>query len=162
MVILLDREGIYPYDVCLHVHPVDRGWFPSMLSDICCVHSMMFSVRAFVDSPTHGDRTHHQAAFHYSRTLKLLQARLNAFEQGQQELAFSDSTIMVIMILASAAEVTGDFVAMQNHVDGLIKIVSLRGGLKSLDPHKNIHIKVCREVATSSQRHPRIEEENRS
>jgi hypothetical protein len=115
-----------------------------MISDMCCVHSMMFSVRAFVDSSTHGDKTRHQAAFHYSQTLKLLQARLNAFEQGQHELVFSDSTMMVIMILASAAELTGDFAAVQNHVDGLIKIVSLRGGLKSLDSHNNMQIKVCR------------------
>lgn len=143
-VINLDKEGVYPYEVCLQVHPVERGWFPYMISDICCVHSMMFSVRAFVDGASHNGQISRQAAFHYAQTLQLLQSRLDAFEHGQREMAFCDSTIMVIIILAAAAELTGDFAAVQNHVDGLLKIVSLRGGVGSLNTHNNMQIKVCR------------------
>lgn len=105
---------------------------------------MMFSVRAFVDRVPHGDQISRLAAFHYTQTLQLLQARLNAFEQGQQDLVFSDSTIMVIITLATAAELTGDFAAEENHVDGLLKIVSLRGGVESLNTHNNLQVKVCR------------------
>lgn len=143
-VINLDKQGVYPYEVCLQVHPVERGWFPYMISDICCIHSMMFSVRAFVDTASHGDQISRQAAFHYDQTLQLLQARLNAFEQGQRDLVFCDSTIMVIIILAAVAELTGDFASVVNHVDGLLKIVSLRGGLGSLNTHNNMQVKVCR------------------
>lgn len=143
-VINLDKQGVYPYEVCLHVHPVERGWFPYMMSDICCIHSMMFSVRAFVDRVPHGGQISRLAVFHYAQTLQLLQARLNAFEQGQQDIGLSDSTIIVVSTLAEAAVLTGDFAAAENHVDGLLKIVSLRGGLGSLNTHNNIQIKVCR------------------
>jgi hypothetical protein len=143
-VINLDKHGVYPYEVCLRVHPVERGWFPYMISDICCIHSMMFSVRAFVDRASHGGQISRLAAFHYAQTLQLLQARLNAFEQGQRDIVFGDSTIMVISILAEAAELTGDFAAAENHVDGLLKIVSLRGGVGSLNTHNNMQVKVCR------------------
>jgi hypothetical protein len=143
-VINLDIHGVYPYEVCLHVHPVERGWFPYMISDICCIHSMMFSVRAFVDRASHGNQISRLAAFHYAQTLQLLQARLNAFEQGQRDIVFRDSTIMVIITLAEAAELTGDFAAAENHIDGLLKIVSLRGGVGSLNRHNNMQVKVCR------------------
>jgi hypothetical protein len=143
-VINLDKQGVYPYEVCLQVHPVERGWFPYMVSDICCIHSMMFSVRAFVDTASYGGHISRLAAFHYAQTLQLLQARLNAFEQGQRDLVFCDSTIMVIITLAAAAEITGDFAAVENHVDGLLKIVSLRGGVRTLNTHNNMQVKVCR------------------
>jgi len=154
-VINLDKEGVYPYEVCLQVHPAERGWFPYMINDICCIHSMMFAVRAFVDRASHGGQISGQAAFHYAQTLQLLQARLNAFEQGQRDIVFRDSTIMVIIILAAAAELTGDFAAVENHIDGLLKIVSLRGGVGSLNTHNNMQVKVCRygsDTLTSSIR----------
>ena len=104
----------------------------------------MFSVRAFVDTASHGGQISRLAAFHYAQTVHLLQTRLNAFEQGQRDVVFCDSTIMVIMILAEAAELTGDFAAAENHINGLLKIVSLRGGVGSLNTHNNIQVKVCR------------------
>jgi len=137
-------QGVYPYDVCLKVHPAERGWFPYMISDLCCIHSMMFSVRAFVDKASDDGQLSCQAAFHYAQTLRLLQARLTAFQQGQREMVFRDSTIMVIITLAATAEITHDFSAVENHVDGLLKIVNLRGGIGSLNTHNNMQIKVCR------------------
>ena len=147
-VITLDKEGVYPYEVCLEVHPVERGWFPYMISDICCIHSMMFSVRAFVDRGSHGNQISARAAYHYAQTIQILQARLNAFEQGHRDPACSDSTMMVILILAAAAELTGDFAAAQIHTDGLLQVVSLRGGVRSLNTHNNMQVKVCRYVLT--------------
>lgn len=147
-VIEVDKEGVYPYDVCLRVHPVERGWFPYVVNDICCVHSMMFSLHAHMNASSGGQRSR-QAAFHYTQTLKYLQARLTAFEEGQPDLAFADSTIMAIIFLASMAEHTGDFRAAENHIDGLLRIVDLRGGVRSLESHNNIQVKVCRYVRDS-------------
>jgi len=111
-----------------------------MINDICCLHSMMFAVRAFVESALH-DQLSTLACFHYSQTLQLLQARLN---ESDQTRAISDSTIMVVITLAQAAELTGDFAAVANHVKGLNQIVRLRGGVRALHTHNNIQVKVCR------------------
>ena len=56
---------------------------------------------------------------------------------------------MVIVFLAAAAEITGDFVAVENHVNGLLNIIKLRGGLASLHTHNNMQIKVCRYTPNS-------------
>ncbi|KIW21664.1 hypothetical protein PV08_02244 [Exophiala spinifera] len=140
----LDKNGVYPYEVCLRVHPVQRGWFAYMISDICCIHSMMFSVRAFVDNISSLEQISKAAAFHYDQTLRHLQARINVFEHTAWDPALSDCTIMVILNLAQAAEITGDLEAARNHVNGLLRIVSLRGGLRSLHAHNNLQVKVCR------------------
>jgi hypothetical protein len=139
-VIDLNQHGVYPYEICFDVHVVDRGWFPYMISDICCLHSMMFSVRAFLESASH-DQLSRSACFHYARTLQLLQARLNEFDKTS---AISDATIMVVVTLAMAAELTGDFATVANHIKGLEKIVSLRGGVRALTTHNNMQVKVCR------------------
>lgn len=138
----LDKHGVYPYDICLDVHPVERGWFPYMISDVCCLHSMMFSVRAFAEGALHNQLSR-PACFHYAQTLQLLQARLNEIDQT---FATSDPTIMVVINLAAAAELMEDFAAVENHIEGLEKIVNLRGGVQALNTHNNIQVKVCRWV----------------
>lgn len=145
-VIRVDQHGIYPYEICLQVHPVERGWFPYILSDICCLHSMMFSVRAFMDTQQSAE-IGLQAALHYAHTLRILQTRIDTFDQVQQHDIYCDSSIMVITFLVTAAELTKDYVAMRNHTDGLLKIISLRGGIDSLHTHNNLQVKVCRYVS---------------
>jgi hypothetical protein len=103
---------------------------------------MLFSVRAFVDRASH-DQPSHLACFHYAQTLQLLQTRLNEFDQAS---SISDPTIMVVITLAMAAELTKDFAAVETHIKGLGKIVSLRGGVRALNTHNNMQAKVCRYV----------------
>lgn len=79
--------------------------------------------------------------FHLARTLQLLQARLYSADLAT---AISDATIMAVVLLASIAEITGDFAVASSHVNGLERIVSLRGGVKALDVHRNVHMKACR------------------
>ena len=139
----IHRHGVYPYEICLDVHPTERGWFPYMISDACCLHSMMFSVRTFVDKSRH-DQPSRLSCFHYAQTLQLLQARLNDIDQTS---AISDTTIMVVVTLASVAELSDNFEAVATHIKGLEKIVSLRGGVRALTTHSNIQVKVCRWVS---------------
>lgn len=105
---------------------------------------MMFSVRAFLDQTSKTDRFSLQAAEHYGHTLRILQDRINTFDQVQQDGIYCDSTIMVITFLINAAELMNDFVSMKNHTEGLLKIVKLRGGIRSLNTHNNLQVKVCR------------------
>ena len=122
----INKHGVYPYEICLNVHPLERGWFPYMISDLCCLHSMMFSLRAFTDGGLHNQLSR-RACLHYAITLQLLQARLNEFDQTA---ATSDATIMVVFLLASAAELMGDYATVGSHIKGLEKIVNLRGGVQ--------------------------------
>ena len=106
---------------------------------------MLFSVRAYIESAL-DNQLSRRARFHYAQTLQILQARLNEFDQTSviSDSAICDSTIMVVITLAATAELTEDFVAVTNHIKGLEKIVNLRGGVRALNTHNNIQVKVCR------------------
>ena len=103
---------------------------------------MMFSLRALLEGSSLNELGR-LACFHYAQTLQLLQSRLYEFEQTS---ALSDATIMVVITLATVSGLMGDFTAVENHIKGLEKIVSLRGGLRALTTHHNMQIKVCRQV----------------
>jgi hypothetical protein len=58
---------------------------------------------------------------------------------------------MVVVTLATAAELSGEFVDLESHIKGLEKIVSLRGGVQARNTNdNNLHIKVCRSVSALS------------
>lgn len=139
----LNKHGVYPYEVCFNIHVVERGWFPQMISDLCCLHSMMFSVRAFLEGTSHNQLSR-RACFHYGQCLQLLRARLDDVDRSA---AMSDTTLMVVTTLAAVAELMGDMEAMANHIKGLKAIVSLRGGMRALNTYNNTQVKVCRCVA---------------
>lgn len=101
---------------------------------------MMFSLRAFVERSPQDERSR-LACFHYAQTLQILQARLSAVDQIS---ALSDATIMVVVTLATTAGLTRDFAAVETHAKGLEKIVRIRGGVRALNTHNNMHVKVCR------------------
>jgi len=107
---------------------------------------MMFSVRAFTEGTSHRQLSR-SACLHYAKTLQILQARLYDLDQT---FAISDATIMVVFSLASTAELMEDFATVANHIKGLEKIVSLRGGVRALSTHNNLHVKVCRWVLALS------------
>lgn len=136
----INKDGVYPYEICVNIPPVERGWFPYMISDACCLHSFMFSLRVWEGKAIHG-QLNRLACFHYDQTLRLLQARLFDYDQTS---AVSDSTIMVVIMLATIAELMDEKATVENHIRGLEKIVKLRGGLGGLNTHRNMPVKVCR------------------
>ena len=101
---------------------------------------MMFSLRVYA-GPVTGLQLDRLACYHYAQALQLLQNRLHECDQTN---AVSDATIMVIIMLASAAEITDEYDTAENHIRGLEKIVNLRGGVKALTTHTNMPVKVCR------------------
>ena len=101
---------------------------------------MMFSLRVYAGpfTPLRLDRL---ACYHYAQALQLLQTRLHERDQTN---VVSDATIMVIIMLASTAEIMNEYGTVENHIRGLEKIVKLRGGVKALTTHTNMPVKVCR------------------
>jgi hypothetical protein len=126
--------------MCFNIHPIEQGLFPYIINDLGCLHSIVFAIEAFSDKFSH-KKLGSTARFHLVKTLQHLQARLYEFDKT---LAISDSTIMVVVLLASTAELMDDLRAAENHIQGLEKIVNLRGGVWALNIHTNMHVKVCR------------------
>lgn len=90
------------------------------------LHTVVFTAQAFHDTfigPAYG-RT---AQFHLAKTLAILQKSLN---DGKD--ATSNETMAVVTSLALAAFILGDIETARKHMDGLSRMVTLRGGFKAL------------------------------
>lgn len=111
------------------------------MTDIIYLHSMIFTTQSFHDMKS-GGRPGPLALFHFCKTLGLLQQRIAT---NDDILAVSDATMMVVMTLATAASVIGDHEAAMTHMNGLCRIVELRGGLEALRNNEGmLQSKICR------------------
>lgn len=123
--------------------PASSSWTTALLTDSVYLHCTLFSVEAYLElclRKSHGPLTH----FYFQKTLRLLQDRL---DRPGDPLSTSDPTIMVVSVLGLTAEVTGDSVAAQKHMEGLRRMVDLRGGLEMLRfDNSRLPAKVCRLV----------------
>ncbi|KAL7922559.1 hypothetical protein ACQKWADRAFT_292786 [Trichoderma austrokoningii] len=135
------REALYPPEICLQVDPASSSWTTTLLTDSVYLHCTLFSVEAYLElclRKSHGPLTH----FYFQKTLRLLQDRLDTPGDPQ---SISDPTIMVVSVLGLTAEVTGDSMAANKHMEGLRKMVELRGGLEMLRfDNPRLPAKVCR------------------
>lgn len=63
---------------------------------------------------------------HLQKGLRLLRERLSGEDEDTK---ISDATMNVVLKLASATHFNGDYMSSKQHMDGLRKMVDLRGGL---------------------------------
>ena len=98
----------------------------SLLEHPAMIHAVIFTAQAFHER-SQGLAYGRTALFHLSKTLSHVQSSLY---QGDQ--ATSDNTIVVVTSLAMAAMLLGELGTAGKHMDGLARIVELRGGFKAL------------------------------
>ncbi|KAK4941949.1 hypothetical protein LTR10_018279 [Elasticomyces elasticus] len=110
--------------------PYSRG--PSPISrgpiDPAALHIAAFTVYGFIDRILRRQDkfTNPAAMLHFQKGLKLLRERLLG---PDDEIKLSDTTIGTVLKLASHAHFEGDYQASKQHMEGLRKMVDLRGGL---------------------------------
>lgn len=102
-----------------------------MVLDSAALHITAYAVEGFIEKVLRGqeETLNQPAMLHFQKGLKLLRERLL---DGDDETKVSDSTISVVLKLASIAHFDRDQQASRTHMDGLHKIVKLRGGLDSI------------------------------
>lgn len=125
------KKVMYPLEPCIEFHrkdKVDTFYFDLMTYDATYLHAVAFSCQAFFNraSPQQTAELTRRSVFHHSAALKQLRERLS--NQGEP-IKFSDSTVLVILSLAMQAHLTNDFDTAKQHMEGLRRIVDLRGGL---------------------------------
>ncbi|KAM5385434.1 hypothetical protein ACJZ2D_001075 [Fusarium nematophilum] len=135
------KGTLYPSEICLQVEPSQSSWTTNLLSDLVYFHSAIFSIESYLDDRL-GREQGTLSQFHFLKTLRLLQERIN---DPKDPKSISDATIMVVVILGLTAELIGDRPAAENHLAGMARIVSLRGGLEMLRfDNSRLPAKVCR------------------
>ncbi|KAK0619620.1 hypothetical protein B0T14DRAFT_566449 [Immersiella caudata] len=102
--------------------------FSGLSSHPAMVPSLLFTAQAFRDMSL-GFELGSLAHTHLAKTLRLLKTSLE-----DEEEATSYSTMVVVSSLATAAIILGDLETAGKHLDGLQRMVEVRGGLGSLGP----------------------------
>ncbi|KAJ5587588.1 uncharacterized protein N7459_003353 [Penicillium hispanicum] len=125
------KKILYPLESCIIFHKkdtVDTVWFDLLTHDDAYMHSVVFLCQAyfFLVSGQETPATERKAMVHYSQTLRLLRERLSISAAQSQ---VSDATILVVLYLAGHAHLVNDFGSAQHHLQGLRKLVDMRGGL---------------------------------
>ncbi len=77
--------------------------------------------------------------FYLSQTVKQLNEQLS-----DPILPVPDSTVVVVLGLVQMAAVLGDQAAVDVHMDGLHKVVKIRGGLEAFQYDTKLYLKLSR------------------
>lgn len=119
---------IFPLMMAIGFEADNREWLNILGKDVAALHISVFAIESFIDKILrHKDcGTNPTAMLHLQKGLNLLQDRLVGEDD---EPKISDSTMGAVLKLAGASHFIGDYNAAKLHMEGLRKMVDLRGGL---------------------------------
>ncbi|KAH7350551.1 hypothetical protein BKA65DRAFT_549560 [Rhexocercosporidium sp. MPI-PUGE-AT-0058] len=122
-------QVIFPLMATIGFQPDPRGTFYPLVYDAATLHITAFAIDGFFSRilRRQSDGPSPAAMMHLRKGLKLLQERLL---EEDDEKKISDSTIGVVLKLATTAHFDGECETSRQHMEGLRKMVDLRGGLK--------------------------------
>lgn len=129
---------MFPLIMAIGFEADNKEWLYLIGLDAAALHISAFAVEGFIDRILRRQENsiNLAAMLHFQKGLRLLRERLLGEDD---ETKVSDSTIGVVLKLASAAHFNGDYQASKQHMEGLRKMVDLRGGL---DVFKGKHLLV--------------------
>lgn len=125
-------------DMTTAVHDDKLFCFANLTHHPGILHSTVFAAQAFHDMAL-GHPYSNIARLHLGKALGHLQRSLD-----DREKAVELSTMAVVASLATAAIISRDFDTATKHMDGLQRMVELRGGLQCLGPGSMIEHKARR------------------
>jgi hypothetical protein len=133
-----------PLDRCIDIEcleAVSLGW---LFSDITFLHSVLCASYAINDfmSPQWNGNPSRKTVVHLREALSLLRVKMQ-----DENVYQDDSALQVIFNLALLAAVYGDWVAAAAHLEGLRKIIRLRGDMVFLCARPALHFKLDRSVS---------------
>ncbi|KAI0849159.1 hypothetical protein F5Y00DRAFT_253086 [Daldinia vernicosa] len=122
----VSRKVTFPLRAAVSFEGDNEGWNSPFGRDAVALHIMAFAVQGFIDRVLRRQENLNPVAIlHLQKGLRLLRERL----LGNDETKISDSTMSVVLKLASVAQFDGDYETSKKHMEGLRKMVDLRGGL---------------------------------
>lgn len=118
----------------------DAYWFHWIQVDLAYLHSILFTTSFFYD--TLAGQKSESTKYHSYRTIQELNKQL-----ADSETALSDSTTTVIMSMALISACFGDLESAHIHMEGLKRIIDLRGGMVSYKSRPLLQAKLYRSAA---------------
>ncbi|KAJ8116070.1 hypothetical protein OPT61_g2426 [Boeremia exigua] len=131
-------KDVTPLHRCVTLDCLESPSFLWLFADKIFLHSLLCANYVMKDFQRDG-KPGVQTMFHLRETLSLLRTRMRNSNAYQDE-----AVLRVIMNLTLLAIVSGDWIAAAAHLEGLRKIVHLRGFARFLDARPILHFKLDR------------------
>lgn len=133
------EQALFPIAMCISPDLRNTVWLKYMYIDAAYLQSTLWATQSYFDWITRTGPSK-RSMLHESKTLALLQHRL---KQGSHD-CISDSTIAVVVVHVLIPALVGDLKTATTHMDGLFRMVRMRGGVGALHSNAQLQIKVCR------------------
>jgi Fungal specific transcription factor domain len=119
---------MFPLGAYIGFDRKDNTWFDLLVLDATYLHITAFAACAFLDKVIRQQENmaSPETILHFLKGVRLLRERLLF---SDEEAKVSDATVSVVLILANCAYSTGELETARRHLEGLHKIVRLRGGV---------------------------------
>ncbi|OCK77896.1 hypothetical protein K432DRAFT_357774 [Lepidopterella palustris CBS 459.81] len=135
------KQTMSPLEFSLGSDQTKPLWFEPIWNDAACLHFTVFISKVYLDF-VHGQKEISKTALaRFVKALAILQKRLAS---SDDELSISDSTILAVVGLTMAATALGDFETALKHLNGLHKMVILRGGMSAFKGNRQLQTKIFR------------------
>lgn len=118
-------------------------WILPLTYDSAFLHTMIFTSQHYFDviAGENPSTITNKALYHFLKALKLLRGRMS---RDNDQAALSDTTTAAVMALAGHALSTSNLRSAVNHLEGLYKIVSLRGGVTTFRSKPKLLVDILR------------------
>ncbi|KAI0478164.1 hypothetical protein F4859DRAFT_504033 [Xylaria cf. heliscus] len=134
---------LFPMETCIFFERRAENWIAPMAIDPAFLHVNIFTSlyyyeallpgRPFLESP----RIRH----HYHKAVSLLRERLLC---DDNENRLSNNTVSIVLSLAGQAFSAGDLKSAVNHIQGVRRMIDLRGGLTSIRGNEKLIAEILR------------------
>ena len=124
------KKLMFPLEMCILFDKQDKSWFQPLFFDALYLNVMVFTTQVYFNFLLNRCNHNHvrKPDVHFVKSVRLLRERLLA----EDETAISDTTVVVVVCMAAHATMMGDYTSARNHLQGLHKIIGLRGGIASV------------------------------
>ncbi|KAK3375797.1 hypothetical protein B0T24DRAFT_664915 [Lasiosphaeria ovina] len=138
------KRVLFPLESCIFFENRAETWIAPLAVDPAFLHVMAFTSQWYFDvimpgKPT--DVVSRRTVPHYTRAIEILRQRF-AHDDDPAQLSFT--TVAAVMGLAGHAFVTGDIKSARNHMEGLYRIVRLRGGVSGFAGATKLVVEILR------------------
>ncbi|EXJ96425.1 hypothetical protein A1O1_01551 [Capronia coronata CBS 617.96] len=131
------NRASYPLVLVTGLCKKGAAWFNPLEFDAACLHVIMFAAEVFRDKLSGRSpqslATSQEATVHFLKGVQILRERLST---GDENTHSSDSTIAAVLTLAMTALLMGEDETFKHHMNGVRKMVDLRGGIAAFKGNK--------------------------
>lgn len=128
---------------CIFFDRRAENWIAPLAIDPAFLHVNIFTSLYYYDAvlPRRPFRESQRVRHHYDKAISLLRERLVCDDNDKR---LSNTTISIVLSLAGQAFCAGDLKTAVNHIQGIQRIIHLRGGLSSITGNEKLITEILR------------------